>query len=168
MFDALMNSQERRPTKQRFLSCLGGRPAHNRVFAHFEPYAFALFRMVFGFLFLQVGTQKLFGLPNHASIEISFLLKVAGSIELTCGFLIMIGLFTEFAAILACGEMAFAYFLSHFPLSFWSIVSKGVPAVLFCFAFLFIATHGAGLWSLDKLRRNLTATGLQIGWRCVL
>jgi putative oxidoreductase len=61
---------------------------------------------------------------------------------------------TELVAILASGEMAFAYFLGHFPIAFWPIASKGVPAVLFCFAFLFIATHGAGIWSLDSLWRR--------------
>src|SRR5262249_53614805 len=103
------------------------------VFARFEPFAFALFRMVFGLLFLQFGTQKLFAWPNRASIILSPLLKVAACIELTCGLLILIGLLTEFAALLACGEMAFAYFMGHFPAAFWPIVSKGVPAVLFCF-----------------------------------
>src|SRR5215468_6952561 len=100
------------------------------VFASFESFAFTLFRMVFGFLFMQFGTQKLFAWPNHASIPISPLLKVAASIELTCGFLILIGLAAEFAALLSSGEMAFAYFLSHFPVSVWPMVSKGVPAVL--------------------------------------
>ena len=62
----------------------------------------------------------------------------------------------KFAAFLAAGEMAFAYFLGHFPIAFWPVVSKGVPAVLFCFAFLFIAAHGAGQWSLDNLWRKRT------------
>jgi len=112
--------------------------------------------MVFGFLFLQFGTQKLFGWPNHASIVITPLLKVAASIEFGWGFLILVGLLTELAATLACGEMAFAFFLSHFPLSVWPLVSKGVPAVLFCFAFLFLAAHGAGNWSLDGIWRKRT------------
>jgi len=124
------------------------------VFGRFEPFGFALFRMVFGLLFLQFGTQKLFGWPNSPGIPASPLMKITACIELTCGFLILIGLLTDFAAVLACGEMAFAYFLGHFPISFWPIVSKGVPAVLFCFAFLFIATHGAGIWSLDSLWRE--------------
>ena len=47
-----------------------------------------------------------------------------------------------------------AYFLGHFPVAFWPVVSKGVPAVLFCFAFLFISTHGAGKWSIDHLWRK--------------
>ena len=119
-----------------------------------EPFAFALFRIVFGFLFLQFGTQKLFGWPNTpAGYTPATLTNIAAWIELTCGFLIMIGLLTEFAAFLASGEMAFAYFLVHFPVGFWPLLSRGVPAVLFCFAFLLIATHGAGIWSVDRLWR---------------
>ena len=117
-----------------------------------QPKAFALFRIVFGLLFLQFGTQKLFGWPNSPTgYTPTALTKVAACIELTCGFLIMIGLLTKFAAFVASGEMAFAYFLGHFPIAFWPVVSKGVPAVLFCFAFLFIAAHGAGQRSFDNL-----------------
>jgi putative oxidoreductase len=127
------------------------------ILVRFQPFAFALFRIVFGFLFFQFGTQKLFGWPN---IPIGYaptaLMKTAACIELICGVLITIGLLTEFAAFLASGEMAFAYFLAHFPIAVWPIVSKGVPAVLFCFAFLFIATHGAGMWSVDSLWRKST------------
>lgn len=131
-------------------------PLNNR----FQAIAFTLFRIVFGMLFLQFGTQKLFAWPNSPTgYTPSALLKVAACVELTCGFLIMVGLLTEFAAFIAAGEMAFAYFLGHFPIAFWPVVSKGVPAVLFCFAFLFIATHGAGQWSLDNLW-----TKRSVGW----
>jgi putative oxidoreductase len=124
------------------------------IFAPLEPFTFALFRIVFGFLFLQFGTQKLLGWPNTpVGYTPSPLLKVAACIELICGLLIMIGFVTELAAFLASGEMAFAYFLAHFPLGVWPVLSRGVPAVLFCFAFLFIATHGSGIWSVDSLWR---------------
>jgi putative oxidoreductase len=77
-----------------------------KIFAQLEPLTFALFRIVFGFLFLQFGTQKLFGWPNTpAGYTPTIFMKVAACIELTCGFLIMIGLVTEFAAFLASGEM---------------------------------------------------------------
>lgn len=79
----------------------------------------------------------------------------AACLELSCGFLIMIGLVADFAAILASGEMAFAYFLGHFLIAFWPVVSRGVPAALFCFACLFIAARGAGNWRLDSLWRKL-------------
>jgi putative oxidoreductase len=125
------------------------------VLAPLERFAFALFRIVYGLLFLQFGTQKLLGWPNTpVGYTPTKILIIAACIELTCGFLIMIGLVADFAAFLASGEMAFAYFLGHFPLAFWPVVSKGVPAVLFCFAFLLIATHGAGIWSVDSLWRK--------------
>jgi len=116
-----------------------------------EPYAFAVFRIVFGLLFLQFGTQKLFGWPNHFDMTLTPLVKIAAFIEMTCGFLIMLGLVTKIAAFLASGEMAFAYFMAHSPIAFWPIVNGGVTPVLFCFAFLFLATRGAGIWSLDSV-----------------
>ena len=124
------------------------------LFAAFEPYAFTLFRVVFGLLFLQHGTQKLFGWPGTFERTLTSLVKVAACIEVVCGFLIMVGLLTELAAFFACGEMAFAYFLAHFPVAFWPIVSGGELPVLYCFAFLFMANHGAGVWSLDRLWRK--------------
>ena len=126
------------------------RPLLSRV----EPYAFALFRIVFGLLFFQHGAQKLLGWPNSLSFQLPTLLKIAGTIELTCGFLIMIGFVADFAAFLACGEMACAYFIGHFPHGFWPIINQGEPAVLNCFAFLLIASHGAGTWSIDSLWRR--------------
>jgi putative oxidoreductase len=122
------------------------------VLARFEPISFLLFRIVFGFLFLQFGTQKLFGWPNlPVGYRPTALMMTAASVELICGFLITIGFATQLAAFLASGEMAVAYFLAHFPISSWPVVSRGVPAVLFCFAFLLIAIHGAGTWSIDRL-----------------
>jgi|SRR5262249_38846723 len=124
------------------------------ITARLRPITFALFRIVFGLLFLQFGTQKLFGWPNNPTgYSPTALTRSAAGIELACGFLIMIGLFTNLAAFLASGEMAVAYFLAHFPLGVWPLVSRGVPAVLFCFAFLFIATYGAGDLSIDALLR---------------
>lgn len=129
------------------------------IFAPLQPFAFALFRIVFGLLFFQHGTQKLLGWPNAVGFTLPTILRIAGCIELSCGFLVMIGLVTEFAAFLACGEMAVAYFTGHFPHGFWPIVNKGEPAVLYCFAFLFITAHGAGIWSVDSLwRKTLPST----------
>jgi putative oxidoreductase len=122
--------------------------------APFEPYACALFRVVFSLLFLQHGTQKLFGWPGSFERTLTPLVKGAACIEVVCGSLIMVGLMTELAACVACGEMAFAYFLAHFSLAFWPIVNGGELPVLYCFAFLFLAAHGAGAWSLDRLWRR--------------
>lgn len=122
-----------------------------------EPHAFALFRIVFGLLFFQHGAQKLLGWPSALGFPLSAISWTAGIIELTCGFLIMIGLVSDYAAFLASGEMAYAYFTRHFPGGFWPILNKGELAVLYCFAFLFIAAHGAGRWSIDSLWRKQLA-----------
>jgi putative oxidoreductase len=83
------------------------------------------------------------------------LLVVAGAIELAAGVLITIGLFTRIAAFIASGELAFAYFIGHFPKSFWPGVNMGENAILLCFIFLYIAAAGPGAWSIDgaRLRR---------------
>jgi putative oxidoreductase len=66
----------------------------------------------------------------------------------------MLGLFTTPAAFLASGEMAVAYFKVHAPQGFWPVLNHGEIVVAFCFVFLYIATRGAGIWSLDVLRRK--------------
>ena len=112
--------------------------------------AFALFRVVFGLLFACHGAQKLFGMLGGQKVAGAKMLA-AGIIEFGGGILIAFGLFTAIAAFIACGEMAFAYFSSHAPMGFWPIRNHGELAVLYCFAFLFIAAHGGGRWSLDGL-----------------
>jgi len=85
------------------------------------------------------------------------LMKVAGGIELIGGLLIAIGLFTGIAAFIASGEMAVAYFMGHASHGgFWPLENKGELAVLYCFVFLFIAAHGAGIWSIDNAIRRKT------------
>ena len=117
-----------------------------------EP-LYAVLRIVAGFLFWCHGAQKLLGLfpgpqgPMHPH----GILLVAGIIEFTCGILIAIGFLASPAAFLACGEMAFAYFMAHFPRAFWPIQNMGEPAVLNCFIFLYIAAHGSGMFGLDRI-----------------
>jgi putative oxidoreductase len=49
------------------------------------------------------------------------------------------------------GEMAVAYFQYHQPLAFWPTTNNGVPAVMYCYFFLYLVFAGAGPWSLDAL-----------------
>jgi len=124
----------------------------------YSTYIYAIFRIVFGFLFMMWGTQKLFGWPPPkqagAAVGIFF---VAGIIELVCGFLIMTGFFSGLAAFLASGEMAVGYFWQHQPNGMWPIMNGGnggEVAVLYCFAFLYIASRGSGVWSVDSIFRG--------------
>jgi putative oxidoreductase len=133
------------------------------VIGRFSPQAFALLRVISGAMFLIHGTQKLLGWPPMAGGgggQLPPLLIVAAIIELVGGFMIAIGLLTGFAAFVTSGEMAVAYFLGHAsrggPIP---LVNKGELAVLYCFVFLYIAAHGAGIWSIDNvLRRRSTVT----------
>jgi putative oxidoreductase len=79
-------------------------------------------------------------------------LAQAGS--LIAGLLIVIGLFTSPAAFIASGEMAVAYFMFHFPESFWPTINHGEIVIANCFVFLYIAAQGGGMCSLDSARRR--------------
>lgn len=114
--------------------------------------AYALMRIVAGLLFLWHGSQKLLGFPNDAPEAPAFVLYVAGPIELFGGALVMLGLFTSWAAFLCSGLMACAYWMAHGTRHLFPLLNGGELAVLYCFVFLFIAAHGAGRWSLDALR----------------
>jgi putative oxidoreductase len=113
----------------------------------------ALLRIVSGLLFFFPGALKLFGwfggMP--AGFTLTPLLRTAGWMEVIGGPLILLGLFTRPVAFLCAGEMAVAYFHSHFPHGFWPIQNHGEPAVLFCFIYLFLWGNGAGPISLDHL-----------------
>lgn len=116
----------------------------------FESIAYAALRIVSGFLFSCHGAQKLFGaFGGHQTLH-NPLMLTAGIIEFGCGILILLGFFTNIAALIASGEMAVAYFTQHFPKGFFPIQNGGELAVVYCFLFLFIATHGGGKYAVQK------------------
>ena len=119
----------------------------------YEPQAYALLRIVSGFLFFWHGMQKLFGFPGEMPAGVpGFVTWIAGPIELVGGVLVMIGLFTGWAAFLSSGLMAFAYWLGHGWRALLPVVNQGELAVLYCFVFLYISPRGAGIWSVDAGR----------------
>jgi putative oxidoreductase len=127
----------------------------------YAPMTYALFRVVFGFVFFCFGLQKMFGWLGGQQAPLMSLMGAAGVIETVCGFLIMVGLFTRVAAFLASGEMAVAFWYIHvsvigmgpkgpgLPMGLLPHMNMGVDAVLFCFAFLYIASRGPGMCSID-------------------
>jgi putative oxidoreductase len=133
----------------------------------YAPMTYALFRIVFGYIFLLFGLQKMFGWFGGNAAALMSLQGAAGVIETVGGLLIMIGLFTKPAAFIASGEMAVAYFYIHVMTVamgpkgvglpeglFVPQMNNGVNAALFCFAFLYIASRGAGIWSVDGAMRG--------------
>ena len=115
-----------------------------------EEQSYALLRIVTGFLFIWHGTQKLLNFPVEFPYPLNPLMYSAGTIEMVGGMLVMIGLFTRPAAFICSGTMAAAYWMAHGMNSVFPILNKGELAALFCFAFLYIAVRGAGIWSVDK------------------
>ena len=118
----------------------------------YAPQTYALMRIVFGFQFLCHGLQKFGFLGSEAAALGAWPRGIAGPLEVILGISILIGLLTRPIAFLAAGEMAVAYFSSHQPRGPLPILNNGEPAVLFCFAFLYMATRGAGIWSVDSMR----------------
>jgi len=121
----------------------------------FNPQCYALMRIVAGFLFLWHGVQKLFDFPAAMPAGVPvYITYVAGPIELVGGILVMIGLFTRWTAFLASGLMAFAYWIGHGTKALLPIQNSGELAALYCFVFLFIASQGSGIWSVDAVRKR--------------
>jgi putative oxidoreductase len=118
-----------------------------------EQVALNLLRIVGGFLFLQHGLQKLFGMLGGDQVTDFFgMTGLAGSLETVGGALLLLGLFSRPVALVLSGEMAWAYFMQHAPDGFWPIMNGGEQAALYSFVFLFLAARGGGVFSLDGVR----------------
>ena len=115
-----------------------------------RPYVLSVLRIVVALLFLEHGLQKFFGFPA-ASPPMTPLLDVQGVIEIVGGILLLVGAYTRVVAFILSGNMAVAYFMVHFPHSFFPSVNGGDAAVLFCFVFLYFVFAGGGPWSVDRV-----------------
>jgi putative oxidoreductase len=122
--------------------------------AAWSPRLLSVMRIMLAFLFMQHGGQKLFDFPvakAGPAVEIFSLIGMAGVLELFGGLLLLLGLFTRSVAFVLSGLMAVAYFMAHAPKGLLPIVNHGELAVLYCFAFLYLAMAGGGTISLDQL-----------------
>jgi putative oxidoreductase len=122
-----------------------------------EPQLLSIFRIMVALLFLQHGMAKLVHFPHvpmFDNVQLASMMGAAGVIELVGGVLLTIGLFSTIAAFIMSGEMAVAYFTAHAPQGFFPILNMGEGAVLYCFAFLYLAAAGPGPWSVDALRKG--------------
>ena len=129
----------------------------DQMFSRFQPAALSLFRFITGLLLFQYGVAKLLKFPGGTpfeKVELFSLIGAAGTLELVLGGLLMVGLFSRIVAFILAGEMAFAYFIGHFPRGFFPLLNNGTAAILFCFACLYIATSGPGPISVDEMRKK--------------
>ncbi len=118
----------------------------------YQPYALTILRIVVGLLFIEHGTQKLFGFPagGHFDGPLPTLMLVQGILEAFGGLAIALGLFTRPVAFILCGNMAVAYFMAHMPQNFFPVNNQGDAAILYCFIFLFLFFAGPGPLAINK------------------
>jgi putative oxidoreductase len=108
-------------------------------------------RIVVGLLFLEHGLMKLVGFPAAmGSGPLPPLMLAAGIIEVVGGALVTLGLFSRWAAFVCSGQMAFAYFIAHFPRGIYPALNGGDGAILFCFIFLYLAAAGPGSFAVNN------------------
>ncbi len=114
----------------------------------------AVLRIVAGAVFISSGTMKMFNYPpgpQPMAFSIASQVGIGAALEVFGGLAIALGLLTRPVAFVLAGEMAVAYFQFHFPRSFFPTVNQGIPAVLYCFLFLYLAFEGPGAWSIDRV-----------------
>lgn len=120
----------------------------------------AALRVMTGLLLLEHGTSKYFKFPLTEyfanGVDVFSLMGLAGALEIIGGILIILGLFTRITAFVLAGFLAAAYFMAHATQSFFPLLNQGESAILFCFIFLYLATAGAGPWSLDANRKQFS------------
>ena len=107
-----------------------------------------------GFALVLVLGTKIFGLLTESQPPVGSQLWIGGVIELVAGILVMVGFQTRWAAFIASGTMAVAYFQFHWKFrmgpEFFPAINGGDAAILYCFVFLYIACRGAGIWAFEK------------------
>jgi putative oxidoreductase len=130
--------------------------------------AYFLLRIVAGLLFVQTGGLILFGwfggIPGQPGTPpLLSQTGIGGVLEFFGGIAIILGVGTRPVAFILSGMMAVAYWQFHAPNGVSPVQNQGMPAVLFCFLFLYMAAQGAGDWSLDALLRRKRKSTMSTG-----
>lgn len=125
--------------------------------APYRPQLLSIMRIAFALFFLEHPAAKFIHWPHVAYFDhlnpLSWPVGIAGIIEAVFGILLLIGLFSRLSAFILSGEMAVAYFMYHVPHGgILPILNGGEAAVLYCFAFLYLAAAGPGPWAIDRER----------------
>jgi putative oxidoreductase len=133
----------------------------HRLLHPFGDVAYALLRIVAGLMFAFHGLQILFGVLIPSRPPFASQIWIGGVIELVTGAAIAAGAFTSWAAFIASGTMAIAYLQFHWKFDlgarFFPAVNQGELALLYCFLFLYVASRGSGIWSLDRAIKRVPA-----------
>lgn len=121
------------------------------------PRLLSVLRVVAAFMFILSGTMKIFAFPagvppDGGTVPLMSQFGIGGILEVVGGGLMLVGLYARPVAFVLSGMMAVAYFQFHAPGSFWPTINGGIPAVLYCFLWLYFSAAGAGPWSVDARR----------------
>ncbi len=117
----------------------------------YAPQIRGVTRIIVGLMFLEHGLMKLVGFPAPMGpVHLPPLMLAAGIIEAAGGALVALGLFSRWAAFVCSGQMAFAYFIAHFPRGIYPSLNGGDGAILFCFIFLYLAAAGPGSFAVNQ------------------
>jgi putative oxidoreductase len=130
----------------------------NETIAAWTPRLLSTLRIITGLMIVQHGMAKIIDFPPDSSVanfQPASLLAIAGFVELIGGALLILGLWTRPAAFIVAGEMGVGYFIAHASKSFFPLLNGGTLAIMYCFTCLYLATAGAGPWSVDAaLKRD--------------
>ncbi len=124
--------------------------------AKWTPYILSITRIIFGFLIVRHGMEQWFGYPEASDYTMSSFSGIVELVEFPAGLLLMLGLFTRPVALLVSVMIGISYFTGPAQKGPLPIRNGGDPVIVDTFFFLFVAAYGAGLWSIDRLRRKPT------------
>jgi putative oxidoreductase len=128
----------------------------NSIPAKWTPYILSITRIIFGFLIVRHGMEQWFGYPEASDYTMSSFSGIVELVEFPAGLLLMLGLFTRPIALLVSVMVGISYFTGPAFKGPWPIRNGGDPVIVVAFFFLFVASYGAGLWSIDRLRKKPT------------
>jgi len=131
--------------------------------APYRPQLLSILRIASALFFLEHPSAKFLAFPHIAYFDnlapLSWPSGISGIIEAVFGLLLLIGLWSRLAAFILSGEMAVAYFYFHVSHGgILPILNMGEAAVMYCFAFLYLAAAGPGPWSVDAMMGRKTAS----------
>jgi putative oxidoreductase len=128
--------------------------------------ALVLIRILVGWVFVSEGIQKFLfpaqlGVGRFEQIGIPaphVLAPFVGSVEIVCGTLVVLGLFTRLAAVPLLGVISVAIATTKLPMiaksGIWSMLHEARTDFSMLLGLLFLLIAGAGTLSLDALRRG--------------
>jgi putative oxidoreductase len=134
-------------------------PAWKLRVSSWEPYTRSFLRIIVGFIVLQHGARKAFGVlamiagrRNASPLAMDGLPAITGYVDLVTGVLLMLGLFTRPTAVVVAAELLLAYLFVAAARSPWPIRNGGGEALLQIVILVCLAFYGAGTLSADAAR----------------